>query len=171
MEHHLYVLFEEGTLRSEVAGAWCALRLRRAAGARCCRGAPWTSRVRVCARGLVWRVHTCNRVHCRTALRGTVRLPYSTGISSHASWSCFIHLDKNTIPICNENPEVSTTHHLSMAVKRASALAAHTYYLASPLAAPPHELPDLQPDLLAIWVATLPLVLQLCPALLAPLRP
>ena len=58
-----------------------------------------------------------------------------------------------------------------MAGERASALAAHTYYLAAPLAAPPEELPDLQPDLLAIWVATLPLVLQLCPALLAPLRP
>ena len=84
----------------------------------------------------------------------------------------YIHLNKRLyLDLQRENPEVSTTHHLSMAAKRASALAAHTYYLASPLAAPPHELPDLQPDLLAIWVATLPLVLQLCPALLAPLRP
>ena len=95
----------------------------------------------------------------------------TTGISSHASWSCFIHISIKTTDL-QENPGgLDNASSLSMAAKRASALAAHTYYLAAPLAAPPHELPDLLPDLLAIWVATLPLVLQLCPALLAPLRP
>ena len=127
------------------------------------RPAPRGRGVRACARGVHWFVYL-------TALR----LTYRTGISSYVRYghgSCFIHLNKNYRFAQKKTGDLDNASHLSMAAKRASALAAHTYYLAAPLAAPPHELPDLLPDLLAIWVATLPLLLQLCPALLAPLRP
>jgi len=106
----------------------------------------------------------------RARLRVRRALPACAGCMAGCALRFTSHLNK--LSICKNKPGGLDMNASSiMAAKRASALAAHTYYLAAPLAAPPHELPDLLPDLLAIWVAALPLVLQLCPALLVPLRP